>query len=792
MQGGLAAYHIDHVTYQSAPRGGVPWPHQVGVLPRRAGAYQVRTEGLGLRDTAADAGGAVQVLVGMGGVGKTQLAADHARRAWAEGEIDLLVWVTAASRQAVVDAYAQASVEILGSDPTDPERAAAAFLAWLEPKPVPRPARWLVVLDDVADPGDLRGLWPPGHGLGRTLITTRRRDAALAGRGRHVQVGLFGPDQALAYLQQALAAYGRSDDAADLSALAGDLGCLPLALSQAAAYLGDTGLDAAGYRTRLADRARQVADLLPESEALPDDQASTAAAAWSLSLEHADRLRPVGLARPMLHLTAVLDPNGIPQRVLTGAAALAHLRSHRTGRPDDGPARTPLTVSAEDATGALRALHRLNLIDHTPEEPHRSVRVHQVVQRATLDTLDSDRRDRLAHTAANALTGAWPEIERDTGLARTLRANAASLVACAEDALHRPDAHGVLYRLGESLGRAGQVSAAVRHFRHLTDTVTQHWGPHHPDALKARSGLGTWRGEEGDPAGAAAAFADLLEDCSRVLGPDHPHTLTTRAGLAIWQGRAGDPAAAARAFADLLVDHLRLLGPDHPATLTTRSELAAWRGGTGHEDASVTGYEELLADCLRVLGPDHPETLNTRSNLALRQGEAGDAEAAAASYAALLEDHTRVLGPDHPHTLNTRSNLAAWEGRAGRAGGAADAFADLLEDYLRVLGPDHPRTLGTRNNLAFWQGEAGDAATAAAEYTVLLADYLRVLGPDHPETLGARSDLARWQGEAGDPAGAAAAYAALLEDCLRVLGPDHPATLTARSECARRQDRSSR
>jgi hypothetical protein len=50
-------------------------------------------------------------------------------------------------------------------------------------------------------------------------------------------------------------------------------------------------------------------------------------ATWSQSIERADRLRPTGLARPMLHLVALIDPNGIPATVLTSPPALAYLRT---------------------------------------------------------------------------------------------------------------------------------------------------------------------------------------------------------------------------------------------------------------------------------------------------------------------------------------------------------------------------------------------------------------------------------------------------------------------------------
>jgi len=54
-----------------------------------------------------------------------------------------------------------------------------------------------VVLDDLANPADARGLWPPASARGRVLVTTRRRDAVLSGEGRRlVDVGLFTPAEA--------------------------------------------------------------------------------------------------------------------------------------------------------------------------------------------------------------------------------------------------------------------------------------------------------------------------------------------------------------------------------------------------------------------------------------------------------------------------------------------------------------------------------------------------------------------------------------------------------------------
>jgi hypothetical protein len=215
------------VVQQRVLREPAAWPHQVGVIPSRAHSFQYRGDVERLRAAVDNGGMAVlsQVLTGMGGVGKTQLAADFARTAWDGGGLDILIWVTASARSPVVTRYAQAGVELCRADPNDPEQAAQTFLAWLTPKAGAETCRWLIVLDDVADPDDLRGLWPPASPNGRTLVTTRRRDAALTGEGRRlIKVGLFTETEAVAYLTASLAAHGRSAPIDRLTALAADLG----------------------------------------------------------------------------------------------------------------------------------------------------------------------------------------------------------------------------------------------------------------------------------------------------------------------------------------------------------------------------------------------------------------------------------------------------------------------------------------------------------------------------------------------------------------------------------------
>ncbi|MFI6642590.1 tetratricopeptide repeat protein [Streptomyces sp. NPDC050504] len=756
-QGSAAIGFAAQVVLTGAQPVLVAWPHQTGVVPRQADCFRPRAElAEALRAASGDEGaGECLVLSGVGGVGKTQLAAHHARRVWQAGEVDLLVWITASSREAVIAAYAQAASETLGGPLSEPDRAASAFLAWLHPRPRSADGdarRWLVVLDDVVDPAHLRGLWPPRNPGGRTLVTTRRRDAALAGHHRSlVEVGLFTPAQALAYLSDTLAVHGRQEAPDELAALAEDLGHLPLALSQAAAYLVDADLDCASYRARLADRNTTLHTLLPEPSGLPDDQAVAVTAAWSLSVELADRTRPRNLAGPMLQLASVLDPNGIPAHVLTSPPALAHLADRRAAATSSGahPGETA-TATAEEAAEAVRTLHRLSLVHHTSKNPYRAVRVHQLIQRAVRDSLPPGQVESCGRAAADALMSVWPEVERDTTLAQALRANGEALRELAEEALWQPTPHPLLLRIGQSLGGTGQVTAACHHIGRLVETSRARLGPDDPYTLDARRVLALWRGESGEAQNAVAELADLLAHQRQLLGPDHPDTLRTRSSLGHWQRYAGDTAGGVTTFADLLADQRRLLGADHPDTLVTRRDLAHCEARNGDFATGANALAEVLPRLTEKLGAEHPTTLLTRHDLAFWQSRAsGDTCRAVEELTRLLPDMERVLGPEHHHAHITRSNLGNFQGEAGDVAGAVATLTALLTDRKRVLGADHPKTLLTCGDLIRWQARTADPALAAAAFTDLLERLHHVLGPDHPTTLKIRSYFALFRDAAG-------------------------------------------
>ncbi|MGW6445064.1 tetratricopeptide repeat protein [Lentzea sp. NPDC055074] len=620
-------------------------PLRCGLVPPRAAAFQQRS---------ADLGAPVTVLSGLSGVGKSQLAADHAEREWAAGEVDLLVWVTASSREAIVAGYADVAAKLFGVE--DPERGARTFLEWLAGTHEP----WLVVLDDLRTPADLDDLWPPANG--QVVVTTLRRDAVLRGHQRRlVDVEAFTEAEGIAYLRTALA---DRPELLDDDGLVRDLGGLPVALAQAAANMLDEHVSCAQYRA-----------LLPR-------RLDPSAATWSLAVEQADRLARTAVVRPLLDVASVLDPNGIPVAVFTTPVMLAFLG-----------------VDELDARDGLSCLHRLSLVGFSEG----SVRVHALVQRATREALSGERAGAVVRAAADALEQAWPDGVTDPLRGQVLRANAKALADAGGTRLWSPTAHFVLFRAGRSLGESGHHAEAARYFDDLRATASANLGPDHLDTLLSRNNAAAWRGEGGDAAGALREYEGLLHDVTRVFGQDHRETLRVRNNLAHWIGESGDRARAAKALRDLYFDQVRVLGPHDTITWTTRHNLAYAQAKAGFHDRAVESFEMLVRDLERAVGPDDERTLDARYGLAAVLASAGDIDDAADRLEDLLEDQLRVLGPDHQRTLLNRWSLAQHLGLSGRHTEAVEEFEILLADQIRVLGERHPDVRSTRAKLDHWR-----------------------------------------------------------------------------------------
>jgi hypothetical protein len=674
---GLAAGQIDNLNLvaQRPELAGRPVS-----LPPRPVTLAGREDLLaGLQDRLAGGDGPwprIVALYGIGGAGKTSVAAEYAHRRQAEFGV---AWQFAAEDRTSAEAGFVMLGALLGAaggalDPRDPVASVHAVLA---DSPLP----WLLIFDNAPDADTVQRFIPPA-GPGRVLITSQH---GLWPPGQGLEVPALDTGVAAVFLMN------RTTEADHSAAegLADELGGLPLALEQAGAYIQASAgtLTMAGY---LAEYRRRRADLLAQGEA--SGHRLNVAATLGLALSQLETDAPA--AAGLLRLLACLAPEPVPLGLLlTGAGT--------TGGLDPGPAAAvgPLLADPVAAAGAVAALRRYSLV--TPAGVG-LVLVHRLVQAITLDQLPAEAAGQWKQAAAALVEAAIPADSRLPAawpVCGVLLPHARAVLDLSSDGMRQ---------MGRCLGESGSYAAARDLFQLIADAYNEKdaYGPEHRDTLSARHQLARWTGQAGDAAGARDQTAALLPVSERVLGPEHPFTLLVRGGLAYWTGQAGDAAGARDQFAALLPVEEQVLGAEHYETMTTRSNLALYTALTGDAAGARDQYAALLPIRERVLGPEHPNTLSTRLNLATATGRAGDAAEARDETAALLPIRERVLGAEHPDTLTTRDLLADWTGQAGDAAGARDQYAALLPIYERVLGAEHPDTLSTRDGFAYWTKQA--------------------------------------------------------------------------------------
>ena len=230
----------------------------------------------------------VIVLVGMGGQGKTQTALKLCGDARHSGHFQAIFWADANTKASLNQGFEDMAAAASWRDPpSDGPRAQIDFV-----KGKLRDASFLMVLDNYDNPEEIPNLWDylPSSDKGLVIITSRNHSAAQL--GEKVEVDEMSEEDGVTLLRTQSR---RGDDPAetqDAFELVKILGCLPLAIDQAAAYIADSNSTFRAYASRFA-REKHMLEKLPSvwkyCKRVEDGQGEASKAmgvfaSWDLSL----------------------------------------------------------------------------------------------------------------------------------------------------------------------------------------------------------------------------------------------------------------------------------------------------------------------------------------------------------------------------------------------------------------------------------------------------------------------------------------------------------------------------
>lgn len=343
---------------------------------------------------------------GLGGIGKTQTSIEYVYRFG--GHFRFVLWVVADDESAIKTAYLSIARELrLIPALADLEMAVQAVKAWMASED-----DWLMVFDNADDPAVLRPFLPPTRKGGRVLLTSRAQSFACVGIKKTLRVDTLESAEAVRFLIERTG----DPDSQRAAELADELGHLPLALEQAAAYIETVGGGLRGYLARFRSQGVTVfAKGKPST-----DYPKTVATTWTLSFDAVREVSPA--SAELLTAAAFLPPDSIPVEVFTlGGTEFGkppRARESRWWRPRNlFPPRLPRPVVGRalgDALGdrdglvlweLLEPLERYSLVERLPEGAFRMHRLTQQVIKSSLR--EEDRRDWTGQVI-RALDAAFP------------------------------------------------------------------------------------------------------------------------------------------------------------------------------------------------------------------------------------------------------------------------------------------------------------------------------------------------------------------------------------------------
>ena len=248
------------------------------------------------------------------------------------------------------------------------------------------PARWLLVFDNAPDQKAVQRFLPP-TGQGQVLITSQ---SPFWPPLTAVEVPVLDRLAAAEFL------VNRTSDPDTRAAeeLAEELGGLPLALEQAAAYLQAAGGSLAEYLDWFRQRR---ADLLARGELAGHDE--TVVTTWALPFARLEQSAPG--AAGLLRLLAFCAPEAVPLRLLLQSRAGLTEDLH----PEVAAVLVPLLEDTLAAKDAIVALRRYSLITLAVDG---SASVHRLVQAVTADQMPAELASAWRQAAAVVIEAAIP------------------------------------------------------------------------------------------------------------------------------------------------------------------------------------------------------------------------------------------------------------------------------------------------------------------------------------------------------------------------------------------------
>ncbi|CZR66589.1 related to kinesin light chain [Phialocephala subalpina] len=674
-------------------------------------------------------------FVGLGGVGKSQLAIECSYQVRQEAADTWVFWVHCGTTARFEEGYREIAEAVKIPERNKPGANILQLVSrWLHND---SNGRWLMILDNADDPNVFFSQRPenqsaratqslhdflPQSDNGSILITSRNQDVALKLTGRHhdiIKVEPLDERHAITLLSKKLPDNLDMDGAKEL---VDALDYMPLAIAQAAAYISQRlpRISIRRYLHKLStsdeERERLLGTNLPDIRR-DETSSNSIMATWQVSFSYLRESSPS--AARLLSLMSLFDRQGIPESLLRGnykarKERLSRNHRHRKRLPDSQASENHQNhthnkkkAHFEDDITTLRSYSLI-----TTDTNGQKFEMHRLVQISMKKWLEiNDELKRWEENYIKILRAAVPYASFDNwGTWQELFPHAQMVLS------YRPKNERYLEKWSWILQEAGRYCRDRGNpniGEAMLEQALQAWeicqGEEGVDTLNCTGHLADTYFEQGRWEEAGELQKATLEATRRILGPGHRDTLSCINDLA-WTYKCQRKLEEAKELCELGLELTKdTLCPDDNEILRCMGCLAGIYQDQGRLKEAEVLELRVLETRRENLGPEHMYTLTSMLNLASTYADQERWKEAEELEGWVLETMRGVLGREHPDTLNAMNNHAhTWQAQ-GRWQQAIELMSECVILQQKVLGVDHPNTINSCQNLEVWKAETEEA-----------------------------------------------------------------------------------
>ena len=667
------------------------------------------------------------VVSGLGGVGKTSLVKEYLDRN--KASFSLVWWVSGE--------YPLPKIRELGEflhlvKPNDKEEEVLAnVMEWLAAND-----DWLIVFDNANEPKELTPYLPS---KGQVLITTRNphwRDSLV--------ISVFSRQESIDLLTRLT----HQTECENGQNLAEALGHLPLALTQAGAYMAETMTSFSDY-LQIFYQARKE---LWEDEKPPEDYRKTVQTTWDISVKRIQKELPGAVQ--FLYRAAFVSPDHIPEELFADETI------------------DPLTLNRY-----LQKLQKFSLLAVGNHE--RTFFIHRLVQLTTKDRLSIEETQMILQKLLQRFHTLWNFSYKNPATWKEDRRIFWHLESFCREAFERNEMAKESAIFLNSLGLYAthvevDLSLAIRFFNQALKINTSLYGRKTHHASTVLNNLGTAYQRLGDYPIAICFFLEAFETNSHLFGEKNPDVTLNLNNLGVAYQAQGYLQKAIDFFTKALEIDEVLYGENDQMIAADLNNLGTALLQQGHVQKAIDTLKRYVDIVGAAYGEEHPFFATGINNLGMAHKEKRDFPSAIRNIAQALEIEKSLFGEEHPQAAAKLHNLGLIYLQLNDLEKAFDFLNRALKIREKIYKEEHGQVAETLNGLGGVYQAQNNLAKALEFFNRALKIQKKIYGIRSSEVALSLNNVGSVYRAQGNLEAGINYYEQALEIQEKISGEEHP------------------